>query len=588
MSGTVLESPELISRESLADIISYKWDQWKSDRAGWEAENQEMNSYIFATDTSNTSASDNPWKNRTTIPKLCNIRDNLHSNYVSALFPNDDWMKWEGYTQEDDELTKRDKIQSYVANKARESGFESTVSTLLYDYIEGNAFFDVIWVNEQKENADGEVTQGYVGPRLVRTSPLDQVFDPTAICFKESPTITRSIITVGEMRLKAKTNGGEWVDEAISKSEENRASVGSFRKDDFNKINSYAIDGFGNMYDYYTSGYVEVLEFQGTMHDIENGVLLDDYVITVIDRTHVVRKEMMPNWTRGGFKGHSAWRRRPDNLYGMGPLNNLVGMQYRLDHLENAKADAWDLVITPMFHTKGDVDEFVFEPGGEVHSAEDGNIEPLTKPMEALQVNNEIGYLMQMMEEMAGAPKQAMGIRTPGEKTAFEVQSLDNAAGRIFQEKITQFEKEVIEPALNAYLELAVNMMDGTDVIRVMDDDFGVATFMDITKDDLTAKGKIRPIGARHFAHQAQLMQNLQGISNTAVWQKIERHYSSKKLAKLVEDGLQLSRFDLFSDNQGMFEDAESAKLANGLQQSNDVDAITDIDPEEGGEALES
>ena len=27
---------------------------------------------------------------------LTQIRDNLHANYLDALFPNDDWMKWEG------------------------------------------------------------------------------------------------------------------------------------------------------------------------------------------------------------------------------------------------------------------------------------------------------------------------------------------------------------------------------------------------------------------------------------------------------------------------------------------------------------
>jgi len=46
---------------------------------------------------------------------------------------------------------------------------------------------------------------------------------------------------------------------------------------------------------------------------------------------------------------------------------------------------------------------------------------------------------MQIMEEMAGAPKEAMGIRTPGEKTRYEVQSLENRSGRIFNHKVLNF-----------------------------------------------------------------------------------------------------------------------------------------------------
>jgi hypothetical protein len=33
----------------------------------------------------------------------------------------------------------------------------------------------------------------------------------------------------------------------------------------------------------------------------------------------------------------------------MGPLDNLVGLQYRIDHLENAKADALDLNYTSTY-----------------------------------------------------------------------------------------------------------------------------------------------------------------------------------------------------------------------------------------------
>lgn len=583
MTERTLEATRILSRSGVPTFIAERWDALNSQRQPWIAEKQELRDYLFATDTTTTSNQSLPWKNKTTLPKLCQIRDNLHANYISALFPNDDWMKWEGYTLDDEEQKKKAAIQAYMSNKVRESGMRDTVSQLLYDYIDyGIAIADVVWVNETKKDVETEeMIAGYVGPKLVRRSPLDIVFNPTAESFEKSYKITRTLKSFGEFKLDFKDNKEEWVQKVIADSEKGRKMLTSISRDDFNKQAAYGVDGFGDLYEYYGSGMIEILEFEGTMHDIETGELLDDYIITVIDRNKVVRKEPIPAWKRGGHKVFTSWRKRPDNLYGMGPLDNLVGMQYRLDHLENLKADIFDLIAAPPLKIIGDVDEFEWAPFAEIHIAEGGDVVPLAPNATALAANNEIAQLLTLMEEMAGAPKQAMGIRTPGEKTAFEVQSLDNASGRIFQEKTTQFEIGIVEPSLNNMLEMASRKLDGADMSRVMDDDLGVAQFLEITKEDITAKGKLRAIGARHFAARSQLIQNLTGIANTTIWPKIERHFSDKSLAKLVEDVLQLQRFSLVSDNVALFEQQEAARLTNQMQEDLEVEQATPI---EGGE----
>ena len=585
MSFNTLEATRRLKRSGTADFIAERWDDLNSQRQGWLAEKEELRNYVFATDTSTTTNSNLPWKNSTTLPKLCQIRDNLHANYISALFPNDEWLKWEGYSLQDEVKQKRDAIQAYMSNKTREGGMRNTVSKLLYDYIDyGIAVGDVIWVNETKEDPDtGEKIPGYVGPKLIRRSILDIVFDPTAEDFESSFKITRTIKRFGEFKLMAEAHPEQgWIEEVVREAEDTRSTLSSFTRDDFRKAAGYSVDGFGDLYDYYGSGFVEILEFEGTLHDIDTGELLDDYIITIIDRNKVVRKEPIPAWKRGGYKVATTWRKRPDNLYGMGPLDNLVGMQYRLDHLENLKADVFDMIVAPPIKIIGDVDEFDWGPFEEIHIAEGGDVQPLAPAAQALAANNDIIGLMNLMEEFAGAPKQAMGIRTPGEKTAFEVQALENAAGRIFQEKTTQFEIELLEPALNNMLELARRTMDGADVIRTMDDDLGVAQFTKITKEDITAKGKLRPIGARHFAARAQLIQNLSGIATSAVWPKIERHISDKALAKLVEDSLQLQRFQLVSDNVALFEQQEAQRLMQTMQEDLEVEAGQDLTGGEG------
>lgn len=578
MSDRTLELKTLLNREGLAKTISERWDSFNGQRQSWLNELEERRNYVFATDTTTTSNSALPWKNKTTLPKLAQIRDNLHANYISAAFPNDEWLKWEGYTLDDEIKAKKDAIHAYMSNKTRQSDFRSTTSQLLYDYIDyGNAFADVEWVNETKIDPEtGEEIPGYVGPKLMRISPLDIVFDPSASSFNGTWKIKRSIKQLGVLENEVKSN--PHYAEIINHAKETRKAVSTFTVDDFRKTGSFEIDGFGSLQEYYGSGYVEILEFQGTLHDFTSGELLDDYVITVIDRTLVVRKEPLPAWKRGGYIVHTSWRKRPDNLYGMGPLDNLVGMQYRLDHLENLKADILDLIAAPPLKIIGDVDEFEWAPFAEIHIGEGGDVQPLAPLANALSVNVEIGQLLQLMEEFAGAPKQAMGIRTPGEKTAFEVQSLENAAGRIFQEKITQFEIEMIEKCLNNMLEVARRNISGADVVRVMDNDLGVAQFLSVTKEDITAKGHLRPIGARHFAARAQLVQNLAGITNSGVWPKIERHFSDKGLAKLIEESLQLNRFDLVSDNVALFEQQEAQGIMQQMQEDLAVQAATPIE----------
>lgn len=581
VTDSVLEATKLLTRKGLADFLAQQWDVLKGQRSDREAQWKESRDYVFALDTRSTSNQTLPWKNSTTIPQLCRIRDILHANYMAAEFPNDNFFKWEAYTTDADEIAKKEAIQAYMSNKIRESGFRQTVSDLLFDYIDyGDAIADVVWVNETKTDAEtGERIQGYVGPKAIRVSPQDHVFDATAMSYKNSWKMTRSIKRYGEFLLEAEQNPTQWIKESVDFIKKSRTQLSGVTTDDFNKASSYSIDGFGSLYEYYGSGYVELLEFEGTIHDPETGELLDDYIITIVDRKHIVRKEAIPSWKRGGFKVKGGWRKRPDNLYAMGPLDNLIGMQYRLDHLQNLAADIKDLTTAPPLVFKGDLQEAVeWGPFAEFHMEADGDVRALFTGASTQAAEAEILFILNLMEEMAGAPKQAAGIRTPGEKTAFEVQSLDNAAGRIFQEKVTQFELEVVEPLLNNMLETAVRNMQGSDVIRVMDDDLGVAEFLTITKEDITAKGKLRPIGARHFAAQAQLVQNLTALSNTPVWAKIEKHVSDKKLAKLFEEVLQLDRFALVSDNAGLMDQIESQRLMNQGNEDLATEQATPID----------
>lgn len=573
---TALEICKAFSGDNEAVFIGYTWNKYNTERNKIVEAWKELQSYIFATDTTGTTNRSLPWKNSTTIPKLCQIRDNLHSNYISALFPNDEWLKWVPYSSADAFINKSKAIEGYMSNKCREGHFRTEMSKLLYDYIDyGNAFASVYYENSFIINANNEKVPEYIGPRVRRISPLDIVFNPLANSFKESFKIVRSLYTIGELKSKAESVPDDhYLNKALANREKLIAWGGHHGWEDLNKINQFQIDGFGNFQTYLQGDYVEVLDFYGDINR-EDGTYERGQHITVIDRMWIVNKEPFPSWLGCAPIFHAGWRTRQDNLWSMGPLENLVGMQYRIDHLENVKADAMDLAIMPPLVIQGDVEEFEWKPNAEIHIDENGAVTELARNVQwVIQADNAIDRLEMRMEQYAGAPREAMGIRTPGEKTKFEVQELQNAAGRIFQEKITHFEIELLEPVLNGMIEVARRRLDRTDVIRVMDDDLGVTSFMEITKDDITASGKLRPIGARHFAAEAQIVQNLVGMANTPIWQQISPHMNTKKLAMLVEDMLGLDKFQIFKPNSAIFEGQEQAQLANIAQE--DLQVIQD------------
>ena len=566
MTDKVLELTSMLQQDDASQWITYTWDNLNSQRSGKVAEWLELRDYIFATDTTTTSNSSLPWKNTTTTPKLCQIRDNLHSNYLSALFPNDSWLKWMGYSSDDSIKAKAEAIEGYMTNKLREGNARVEFSKLLYDYIDyGNAFMTVDFVSSYKEGIDGTVIPDYVGPKIRRVSPLDVVFNPLANDFESSYKIIRSIKTIGEIKKMIATEPDQHAWQAVvDRRDELKNNTGGYSTEDYDKAAGYSVDGFGNMYEYYQSEFVEILEFYGDYHNTATGDLETGKIITIADRATLVRNVDQPSWLGHAPIYHVGWRFRPDNLWAMGPLDNIVGMQYRLDHITNAQADAIDLGIHSPLKIIGGVEEFDWGPGAEIHLDEGGDVTEVARNIQwVMGVEQNVAQLEAKMELMAGAPREAMGIRSPGEKTAFEVGELQNASGRIFQEKITNFEIQGLERVLNAALETARRNMEGSELIRVMDTSLGAEKFMSVTQADITASGKLRPVGARHFAKQAQDLQNFIGIFNSPIGQMIAPHTSGKALTEFVSDVTGLKGYDIFKYNIAVEEQKETQSAVN-------------------------
>lgn len=569
-----------LESDYLASKIADMWVRWDDNRAVWKESCQELRQYLFATDTRKTSNSMNGWNNSTVTPKLTQIRDNLHANYMAALFPSEDWFYWESTEKTPEALKKKESIIAYMKQKLKLSNFQLLTSQLVYDYIDfGNVFVTYDFVNDLVKSENG-FTQRYTGPKAYRVNPMDVVFNPLSSEFKTTPLLRRMLKSLGDLQYDIETKPTLGYNKGVlSKMLQFRQRMTADAE--YKKSINLAIDGFGSVEEYIQSDMVELIEFWGDMFDVTTGKLERNLQITVVDRKWILCKRTNPLWTGEKPFFHCGWRLRPDHLWAQGPLDQLVGLQYRVDHLENLKADVFDQISYPVIKITGNtVEQFEYEPGAVVFCGDEGNVEFMRPDATALQADMQIEQLMMRMEELAGAPKQAMGIRTPGEKTKYEVQSLDNAAGRIFQSKTQWFEKNILEPLLNGMLAEAVRNFQGVEQIRTIDPDFNTEMFIEVTKEDLIANGKLYPVGARHFAEQAKFVQELaQTIQTVQAIPTVAAHISGKAIAKALEENLGWMRYGIVKDNIAIMEQQETQQLINQAQEDLAAQAAVGMGP---------
>src|SRR6266436_6298304 len=94
MTGRVMELHNVLQPDMLATRITERWIEWDTLRQNAKVDWEEVRRYVYATDTTQTTNAQLPWKNKTTVPKLCQIRDNLFANYTATLFPSTQRNKW--------------------------------------------------------------------------------------------------------------------------------------------------------------------------------------------------------------------------------------------------------------------------------------------------------------------------------------------------------------------------------------------------------------------------------------------------------------------------------------------------------------
>ena len=569
-----LEIYKLQEPDSLATAIANKYVAWDNSRDRWYADARETLENLYATSTHDIFSQYHDWDNSTHIPKMTQIRDMLITYYLDAMFGLPDFVDWEPYDEKGTNFELKNTLKSVMKQMLNDSDFKPTIRQLVEDYVDyGNAFATAV---PYRKTLQESII--YEGPKAFRIDPMDIFFDPLASSFEQAPKIIRTTMTLGELMQSAEqfTDDQNLFNKAFKKALKKRHqiynTIAANNKDAIVDDMCH-IAGFDSWSTYYASDVVELLTFYGDLYDCDTGKLHKKCRIVVMDRAYVLLEEPIKDYGFGCNIFKAGWRDRKDNLWSMSPLDNIKGMQYMVDFLENKRADVFNFISNPMVVTQGDAEmpEYLF-PGCHIGLDTDANIQFIKPDATALQADLYIDRYLNQMEEMAGMPKEAMGFRTPGEKTAFEISQLNTAASRLFNEKVHKFETEMLEPLLTLMIRLYLSDPDKIVRIKVVDEE-GLVSFENVNIEDIKTEGRFVAVGSTTYTEKAQIAQTLMQLSNTALYADplVSNWIDPKTVAKALIYSTGLDKFNNILDkNARVKSELEMQRAAERANQALD------------------
>ena len=589
----------MLTFEDVNDIavrISELWSRYNSERRNALTLNEEARKFTYATDVDATSAADLPHKNRTHQPKLTQIADTLKSQYFEASLSMPDFFKFPPPQRVNADIATA--MEKWVRVKLEQRKFrETTGRQLINDYVDyGNCFVTVDYVIER----DNQGRIRYKGPAWHRISPMNIVFNPRED-FKKSLKIEKRLFHISDIKefdLSFPNSG--FKQNIINKAIKSRNPEGLDDWVEVVKNRGINMDGYGGFDQYFKQDMAEVLIYRGDVFNPTTGETQRNRVVYVMDKVHVIRNE--PSIAPSGFDGihHAGWRIRPDNTWAQGPLDNIVGMQYRIDHLENLKADIFDIIAQPVIFVKGDdVMEPAegYRPGAVYYGGIDSDVRMLVPDSTALNADNQIANYHRVMEDMAGAPPESRGIRTPGEKTAFEVSKLNENATMMFVDKARIFER-MLETMLKETFELMLINFDVEEYTEIFEGSTEADALEALSLENTLQRGEFTAIGARHWTRRNRETLEMQNFMQGPLKDpKVRAHVDGAKLASFWERKLNIEDEGIVEDYAGVKEDvrlqAIAQEEAKNIQEENEAEPIgvgdqsgtgTETFTEEGGQ----
>jgi len=575
-------SSSLTKEKSLAREIGNLWQRWDQDRREYTKLTRAVIQQIYAVNTKGTShGSKLPHRNKTTTPKLAQIRDTLSSQIANSLFSRVNYFTFVGSNDDSAARTNEVLMDSIARTKFEQSGFEiqlkKGISTHLIPM--GSLCVRSYYVDE-RHTADGQLQEGYVGGKIDLISPLDIVFDLQARSFDESVKVVRSVVPVGAfIKEVAECKYGQGIDiekikGTLKGKEVSGSSVGMYSTElEEHKRQIFKTYGHEMRQDLQDGRLVEVLEFHGSWMDddfnMDNRI---DRRILVLNRSVVLTDQPLGQNEKLFFH---TYHEGVGNLLPPGPLAMIYGLQYRLDHMENRMEDMWDQLAAPHYVERGsvrftdrngNVDGDRTVPGGKYNLTDaDSGVDIIRPPVNLAEVNIQTEEIARRMEAMAAAPGDLMGIKTAGRQTATQFSAQRDSANTNFFSRVRALEEGLVEKLINHQVELYIKNFSDSDTIEILNEE-KAREFRDIKKSDLTVRGKFKAKGSKYLARRNEQLDILAQLQQAGVMQMITPHVSSIKLAEFAQFALGEDELDIVQPYVSVHESKELASLQQAAQ----------------------
>lgn len=330
---------------------------------------------------------------------------------------------------------------------------------------------------------------------------------------------------------------------------------------------------------------VELIELWGDF-PMEGG-LLRNHVMVIANRRTLIRLEPNPN-----PHGKIPWQMftlipEPNEVYGKGILEPVLGLQDVANVRMNQVIDANSLIVNPMLKVRNtgviDFENFISAPGA-MHLVNDpDDITPLVIPDRSALGFQEIGFITSQFNDITGAMK---AFSTENyQKSATEVSQVGGMLQSRFAEMVRHIEQTFALPALEMQIELNQGMMDEEIWIRVVEpgptqkidpmtgqpvmyDPVGPAP-MRLSPEDIKGQLDIYPVGASWVSNNAQQLQQMiqatQIIAQSPAAGVIKWNQFAKKLYQKM--GITDSYDFVKSDAEIAYEQQQQALAQQAQQQ---------------------
>lgn len=224
----------------------------------------------------------------------------------------------------------------------------------------------------------------------------------------------------------------------------------------------------------------------------------DDRVITVANKSVVIRNIENPYWYRRKPFIRIVDTIDPHNFYGIGEIEPIEDLQASLNTIRNMRMDNINLIINRMFtilrHANIDEEQLIARPGGFIEVDDHDDIQPLKLDNVTSASYNEDELIRNDMDITSGVNDYVRGTNPDRRETATTSSVLSQASNERIRLKSTIMEDMGLRRLGLWLAALNMQFIDRPYTVRLLGD--GGVDFTELTNDDINGDFDVMPLGS--------------------------------------------------------------------------------------------